>query len=61
MFSAFNTGTNGIGAKEIIKKSKRGTATIENSYLSLLRNMNAIIKEADRNESYAFLSGEPQV
>lgn len=51
MFSAFNTGTNGIGAtKEIIKKAKGGTATIENPYLSLLRNMNNIIKEADRNE-----------
>jgi hypothetical protein len=51
LFSSFNTGTNGIGAaKEIIKKSKGGTATIENPYLSLLKNMNNIIKEADRNE-----------
>lgn len=51
LFSSFNTGTNGIGAaKEIIKKAKGGTNTIENPYLSLLRNMNNIIKEADRNE-----------
>lgn len=51
LFSSFNTGTNGIGAaKEVIKKAKGGTATIENPYLSLLRNMNNIIKEADRNE-----------
>ncbi|MBC7845583.1 MAG: hypothetical protein H7Y10_03730 [Flavobacterium sp.] len=51
LFSSFNTGTNGIGAaKEIVKKAKGGTATIENPYLSLLKNMNNIIKEADRNE-----------
>lgn len=51
MFSSFNTGTNGIGAaKEIIHRAKGGTATIENPYLSLLKNINNIIKEADRNE-----------
>ena len=51
MFVAFGGSSNAIGsAKDIIKKSKGGTETIENPYLSLLANINNIIKESDRNE-----------
>lgn len=51
LFMAFGGSSNAIGAaKDIIKKSKGGTETIENPYLSLLANINNIIKESDRNE-----------